>query len=47
MNLSKALNQNAHMNVVFKHVSAHAGNPYNDEADLLAKEGARQYGLYH
>lgn len=47
MNLSKALNRNAHMKVVFKHVYAHAGNPFNEAADYLAKEGARQYGRYY
>lgn len=47
INLSKALNRNWEMHVVFEHVYAHDGNPYNEEADRLAKEGARQYGQYY
>lgn len=47
INLSKALNRNSHMHVVFEHVYAHDGDPYNEEADYLAKEGARQYGRYY
>lgn len=31
------------MKIKFKHVSAHSGDAYNDEADKLAKEGARKY----
>lgn len=41
--LSKALDYNDHMDIEFYHVSAHSGDPYNDEADYLAKQGARQY----
>lgn len=47
INLSRAMNRNSHMQIFFQHVSAHAGNPYNEEADYLAKEGARQYGQYY
>lgn len=47
INLSKALNRNSHMDIVFQHVYAHAGDPYNEEADQLAREGAHQYGQYY
>lgn len=44
INLSKALQKNKKdMKIKFKHVSAHSGDVYNDEADRLAKEGARKY----
>lgn len=45
--LSRALNRNDHMDIYFQHVHAHDGNPYNEEADRLAKEGARQYIPYY
>lgn len=41
--LSRALNNNDHMDIEFEHVYAHSGNEYNEEADHLAKQGARQY----
>lgn len=42
--LNKALQTNKKdMKIKFKHVSAHSGDAYNDEADKLAKEGARKY----
>lgn len=41
--ISDALNNNSHMVVEFWHVSAHAGDEYNNEADYLAKQGAMQY----
>lgn len=41
--LSRALYQNDHMDIEFYHVSAHSGDQYNDEADRLAKQGARKY----
>lgn len=47
MNLSRALNRNSDMDVYFQHVYAHAGDPFNEEADHLAREGARQYGQYY
>lgn len=47
INLSRALNRNDHMNIFFQHVPAHAGDSGNEEADYLAKEGARQYGRYY
>lgn len=43
MKLSQILEENEHMIIQFIHVSAHCGDPYNDEADRLAKAGARQY----
>lgn len=43
MELSKAIRQNSHMDIEFRHVSAHSGNAYNDEADYLAKQGAQMY----
>lgn len=43
INLSNALYQNAHMEIYFQRVPAHAGNPYNEEADRLAKDGAYRY----
>lgn len=42
--LDRAIRGNPHMEVEFKHVPAHSGHPYNDEADRLAKEGAKRYG---
>lgn len=41
--LSKALRQNSHMCVEFEHVRAHSGDKFNNEADRLAKLGARKY----
>lgn len=41
--LSKALNYNYYMDIQLCHVPAHEGDPYNEEADYLAKEGAREY----
>lgn len=42
--LNKALQSNKKdMKIKFKYVSAHSGDAYNDEADKLAKEGARKY----
>ena len=47
INLNKALKRNSHMTIHWEHVSAHSGNPFNEEADRLAKEGASQYGRYY
>lgn len=41
--LNKALMQNSHMDVDFWHVRAHSGDPFNEEADRLAKMGAQRY----
>lgn len=41
MELSDALASD--MDIEFRHVYAHQGNEYNEEADYLAKEGAKKY----
>lgn len=43
MELSDVLNNNEHMTIEFKHVSAHRGDPFNEEADRLARQGAALY----
>lgn len=41
--LDRAMNNNPNMDIRFKHVSGHSGNPNNDAADRLAKQGAQHY----
>lgn len=41
--LDREMNNYPGMNVEFRHVRGHAGNRGNENADRLAKEGARQY----
>lgn len=43
INLRNALIRNSHMQIAFQHVLAHSGNPYNEMADCLAKEGAMHH----
>lgn len=45
INLSRAMNKN--MDIVFKYVPAHSGNEFNEEADRLAKLGARRYNPWN
>lgn len=43
-NLDRAMRNNSQMDVTFRHVPAHSGNPGNEGADRLAKQGAQRYG---
>lgn len=43
-NLDRAMSNNPQMEVTFRHVQAHSGNPGNEAADRLAKQGAKRYG---
>lgn len=43
MELNDVLEYNSDMHIEFCRVRAHQGDKHNDEADRLAKEGARQY----
>lgn len=45
INLSRAMNTN--MYVEFEHVHAHSGDEFNEEADRLAKLGARRYNPWN
>lgn len=43
IDLSTAINNNDHMRILWRHVPAHSGYEFNEEADRLAKLGAQQY----
>lgn len=42
-NLDRAMCNNPQMEVTFRHVPAHSGNPGNEAADRLSKQGAQRY----
>lgn len=44
--LSDVLNKNKHMMIKFEHVPGHCGEPHNEQADRLAREGAELYGKW-
>lgn len=45
--LDRAMKYNCNMTIDFEYVPAHSGNPWNDLADQLAKDGAWEYGNYY
>lgn len=44
--MKASIRNNPQMNVEFEHVRGHNGNQYNEAADRLAREGARQNRRY-
>lgn len=38
---------NSNMDIEFEHVNGHSGNPYNEFADQLARNGAKMYKRNH
>lgn len=42
-NLDRAMHNNPNMNIEFRHVRGHSGNPHNDAADRMARDGAQRY----
>lgn len=45
--LDRAMSYNWNMDIDFQYVPAHSGDPLNELADQLAKEGAWEYDNYY
>lgn len=43
-NLDRAIQNNPQMDIEFNYIPGHSGNPGNEAADRLAKQGAQRYG---
>lgn len=45
--LKHSIKTHSNMDIKFAYVRAHSGDKYNDEADRLAKNGAKEYARIH